>query len=99
MAAASVEEQKQLAALAKTSRAHLYHLSAGRRVCGPDLALALENASRELRTTNDQLPVLQRTELCPACGRCEYAKRCAAAEAMAKALMPGLMHEPLDPAK
>lgn len=77
MGAANIEEQQRLAALANTSRAHLRHLAAGRRVCGPDLALAIETASRELcAASGGRLPVLERTALCPACGRCEYAARC-----------------------
>src|SRR5690348_12369784 len=80
MAAANKTEQQQLADLAGTSRAHLYHLSAGRRTCGPDLARALELASTQLaEASRGRLPVLKRTDLCPACGRCEYAAKCSGA--------------------
>lgn len=89
IAAANKTEQTQLAGLAKTSRPHLYHLSSGRRACGPELARRLELASRQIHTeTAGRLPILLRTELCAACGRCEYAKECAAAESMTKILLP-----------
>lgn len=79
IAAANKTEQEQLADLAGTSRPHLYHLSAGRRTCGPELARELETASKQLALlTRGRLPVLKRTDLCPACGRCEYAAKCSA---------------------
>lgn len=77
IAAANKGEQEQLASLAGTSRAHLYHLSAGRRSCGPELARELELASHKLAVvTRGRLPVILRTALCPACGRCELARQC-----------------------
>lgn len=80
MAAATRVEQEELADLAGTSRAHLYHLSTGRRVASADLARALELASKHLSAVSrERLAVLRREDLCPACGRCEYAKRCSAA--------------------
>jgi len=100
MCAATKEEQIHLAALAKTSRAHLYHLSTGRRIASSELARELELASTELAVSSrGRLKALRREDLSPACGRCEYAKQCAAAETMAAALLPSLMREPFDPAK
>lgn len=81
IAAANKTEQESLASLAGTSRAHLYHLSAGRRSCGPELARELEIASVKLAVaTQGRLPVVLRTALCPACGRCELAAKCGGAE-------------------
>lgn len=77
MAAANREEQERLAALAKTSRAHLYHLASAKRTASAGLARELELASAQL--ARDGLPALQREDLCPACGRCEYAKQCGSA--------------------
>lgn len=76
MSNATTGEQIKLAKAAKTSRGHLYHLSSGARTAGADLAKRLEIASTVLRNANKKLPLLKRTELCPACGSCEYAKRC-----------------------
>lgn len=77
MAAASKEEQQELATLAGTSRGQLYQLSSGRRTAGPDLARSIELASRQMaKVTRGRLKVLKRTDLCPACGACEYATGC-----------------------
>lgn len=100
MSSANKTEQEQLAALAKTSRAHLRHLSMGRRVASADLAQQLEAASTQLSlASRGRLKVLRREDMSPACGRCDYAKQCAAAKAMADALMPGLTHKTFDPVK
>lgn len=76
MTLATSGEQAELAAVAGTSRGHLYQLSSGERTAGPQLARRIESASRILRKVNKRLPVLKRSALCPACGECEFAKRC-----------------------
>jgi hypothetical protein len=75
MSAATRDEQIHLAALAKTSRAYLHHLSTGRRSASSELAQELERASTELAVSG-RLKVLRREDLNATCGRCEYAKRC-----------------------
>lgn len=61
--------KEQLAALAahcETSPAYLqYQIAAGRRNPSPELARLLEIHTQE---------ELKRTDLCSACGRCEFAK-------------------------
>lgn len=76
MRLATAGEQAELASIAGTSRGHLYQLSSGERRAGPELARRIENASKRMRKLNRDLPVLRRTELCPACGECEIVKRC-----------------------
>ena len=61
MAAATAAQQEALAAAANTSRT-------------ADLASDIERASRKVRRANNALPVVLRTDLCPACARCEFAK-------------------------
>lgn len=81
MSAANRAEQEQLAALANTSRAHLYHLRTGRRIASADLAQDLEAASSQLSVASrGRLKVLHREDLSHACGRCEYAKKCRGVE-------------------
>lgn len=76
MSAATTAEQEELAAAANTSRGMLYQLSSGERTAGPALARRIELASKGLRRENPKLPLIRRTELCPACGECEFAKKC-----------------------
>jgi hypothetical protein len=76
MTLATAGEQAELASIADTSRGHLYQLSTGERRAGPELAGRIATASRALRSRNKKLPLLRRSELCPACGECEFAKRC-----------------------
>ena len=76
MTLATSGEQAELASLAGTSRAHLYQLSAGERTTSAALAGRLASASRALRQRNKKLSPLRRSELCPACAECEFAKRC-----------------------
>lgn len=60
------EQLAALAALCETSPAYLqYQIAAGRRNPSPELARLLEIH------TNEEL---KRTDLCSACGRCEFAK-------------------------
>jgi len=70
--AASPEQKKRLARRASTTVSSLHQLAGSYRTKGklhasPELARRIEIASRG---------ALKRTELCPACGRCELAKRC-----------------------
>ena len=74
MTAATTAEQSALARRARTSRAYLYQLAVGDRVASAELARRLELAAETLAAKNPALPSLGRESLCPACGRCEYAK-------------------------
>ena len=74
MAAATAAQQAALAAAANTSRTYLYALASGARTASADLASDIERASRKVRRANNALPVVLRTDLCPACARCEFAK-------------------------
>jgi hypothetical protein len=76
MVTATSGEQTELAITAGTSRGHLYQLSSGERTAGPQLAQRIEAASKMLRKINKKLPILKRSQLCPACGGCEFAKKC-----------------------
>ena len=75
---ATMLERKRLAKTANTTEGHLRQVSGGYRTGGaasttPDLARQLEFSS--LKMQRDGLPPLSRESLCPACGRCELAKR------------------------
>lgn len=81
MSAASTEEKKRLAKLARTSYVYLYHLaapedSARHRVPDSDLAIRLEKATERMQVLNPMLPRISRRDLNPTCRRCEYAKAC-----------------------
>ncbi len=70
---ASVAEQEKLAKLANTTRATLHQLAGGHHIASAAKAAALEHASARMP---EHLPRLRRTDMCPACRVCEYAKRC-----------------------
>lgn len=76
MTLATSGEQAELASLAGTSRAQLYQLTSEERTASADLASHIANASKALKKINKKLPLLRRSELCPACAECEFAKRC-----------------------
>lgn len=83
LAVATPTQRKRLANLAKTTEGTLRQIAGGYRTRGKlqvsaDLAAALEKASKQVsRQRSDHvLPQLWRTDLCPACGRCEFAKAC-----------------------
>lgn len=82
MRAATPEEQQMLAVRSGTTRAYLYHLSAGdekpyHREPGADLAAAIERATIEMNATSEgRLPVIYRTDLVNACRNCEFARKC-----------------------
>lgn len=77
MKAASTAEQKELAKLADTTHAYLYHLSCGLRVADADLAGRLEDAAIKVsKSAKRKLPLLTRKDLSPACAKCPYNKKC-----------------------
>lgn len=77
MEAATAEEQKALALQAGTSRRYLYRLAEGVRVASADLAGSIEQAAEPMRkVSKGRLPRLLRTDLCPACSVCPFAKKC-----------------------
>lgn len=76
MATATPKEKEALAKGAKTTVGNLrqsagsyraHHMKAG-------LARRVEIAAEKLRSKNPNLPVLNRTDLCADCAKCEYAK-------------------------
>lgn len=77
--AATPAQLAKLAKLAGTTVGNLRQIAGGYRTKGklqvsPELARKLEIASRPMNRHG--LPVLYRAQLCPACGRCEFAKGC-----------------------
>lgn len=77
LAAATPAQQRLLAKRAGTTFAVLRQTAGAYRTNGkltltPDFAKRLELASRGIPV----VPALNREELCPACGRCEFAKQC-----------------------
>lgn len=77
MAAATVAEQKALAANAGTSHKYLYRLASGERRASAELAGALEDAAEALRRgSKGRLPRLMRYHLCNACASCPFASLC-----------------------
>lgn len=76
MSAATSQEQETLAKAINSSRGYLYQLSSGERTASAEKARAIELAATTIRRKNKSLPVLLRTDLCPACRECEYAKQC-----------------------
>lgn len=81
IAAATLDELKTLAKLAGTTIGNIRQLSGGYRTEGqvratPELARRLELASKDKRLRRPGLKPLRRVDLCPACGQCEFARRC-----------------------
>lgn len=82
MKVASTTQQEELARRAGTSRAYLYHLSAGSeksyaRSAEPELAARIERASLAMSAeTKGLLPPVYRTDLNKTCRDCEYAAKC-----------------------
>ena len=74
MAAATTAQQEALARASSTSRSYLYALSSGTRTASADLAADIERGSKKLRRAHTRLPLVLRTDLCPACARCELVK-------------------------
>lgn len=73
--AATPQQLAKLAKLAGTTVGTLRQIAGGYRTKGklqvsPELARRLELASKRCG------PALRRVDLCPACGRCEFAKGC-----------------------
>lgn len=88
MRLATTAEQEELAALAGTKRPYLYHLAGEKgkaygREPRPELAIALEAASRTLHKRSDgRLPLIYRTDLVTACRECAFAQKCLGAAAV-----------------
>lgn len=82
MRLATPEEQMLLAHNAGTTRAYLYHLSAGeettyKREPKPGLAIAIERETAAMhKASKGRLPRVYRTDLVEACASCEFALKC-----------------------
>lgn len=77
--AATPEEKRRMAQLAGTSVESVHQMAGAYRTEGelrltPEKARGLELASKKLARKG--LPVLRREILAPACGQCEFAKKC-----------------------
>lgn len=82
--AATPKQKRRLARLAKTTVGSLHQLAGSYRTNGklsasPELARRIEISARKMALMRGQpaMPQLLRVDLCPACRRCEFAKRCA----------------------
>jgi len=88
MRLSTTQEQEELARLAGTSRAYLYHLAGNTdksysREPQPKLAIAIEVASATLhKRTKGALPKIYRTDLVSSCRECSFAQRCLGAAAV-----------------
>lgn len=69
MTAATPEQKKQLAAAAKTSVMHLWHIAKGRRQIGPELAQRIAHASTEIVGHY----AMDQRALCSVCAACPLA--------------------------
>lgn len=78
MAAATADEQSNLAENAGTSRSYLYQIASGhRKNIEADLAGRIEEAAKLLRkASKNRLPKITRGDLSPVCRACPYLKRC-----------------------
>lgn len=77
---ATAPQKRALATLAGTSVATLRQIAGGYRTKGkphasPELARRIEIGTVKLAPVH-KLPVVLRTDLCPACSVCEFAKQC-----------------------
>jgi hypothetical protein len=72
---ATKTDKTRLARLAKTSVGQLGQLAGGHRVSGPALARRIELGTVAI-ALHRELPLVLRSDLCPACHACEYARRC-----------------------
>ncbi len=77
MKSATASEQEELASRIGSSRNYLYHLAGGFRTASPELAIAVESATAEMRRKyGERLPQVFRTDLAPACAGCDFARKC-----------------------
>ena len=83
MRAATRAEQDLLAKMAGTTHGHLYQLSGGFRQARAELGAAIERAAAPLHAASGgRLPMLYRTDLVPACQKCEFAQKCLGSRAV-----------------
>jgi hypothetical protein len=73
------KDKEKLAKLAKTTVAQLGQIAGGHRQTSPVSAKRIEIATSVIANTT-ALPIVLRSDLCKACGDCEYAKRCEGAK-------------------
>ena len=76
MALATVQQQDEMAKLAKTTRGMLYKYVSNRKASSEKAAL-IEEATKEMhKRTKGRLPVIYRTDLSSACAACQFARKC-----------------------
>lgn len=84
MAAASPQEQEDLAEHLETSRNVLYQYSGEFRQMSPSRAKMVEEFTLRLhRETKGRLPKVYRTDVNTDCRQCDFAQRCLGAAAVA----------------
>lgn len=77
MAAATVQEQEQLALTVGTTRGNLYQYAGGFRNASAERAGAIERATAQMhKDSKGRLPRVYRTDLAKACSECPFAKKC-----------------------
>jgi hypothetical protein len=79
MSKATPEEKQALAHAAQTTLGTLRQVAGAYRTNGAlsvsaDLAAKIECATVSLAARNPKLPIILRTQLCPTCAGCDYAK-------------------------
>jgi hypothetical protein len=68
--------KKKLAAAANLPMTYLYALLSGKRIASPELAARIEKASGKINKKSSNYPSLDRGDLSPVCGACEFYKKC-----------------------
>ena len=77
MAKATTAEKRAMAIAAGTSRTHLYAIAHETRNASAELGAAIAKASIALHISSGKvLPILLRSDVCPACAACPYSPKC-----------------------
>ena len=72
---ATKKDKEKLAKLAGHTVGQLGQLAGGHRQASPESARRIELGTVKI-AHDTTLPIVLRSDLCSACGKCEYAKRC-----------------------
>lgn len=86
---ATEDERIYLALETGTTRGNLNQYAYGRRNPGPVMAAAIERVTKQMHDeTAGRLPVVYRTDLAPACARCDFARDCLGEDVVRRAEFP-----------